>query len=104
MTQSGYKWLHEIQVVDDARPESLLFKIGSYAHAHGAHGVQHLRLTDLDPQTPADTAGRKVDSAIRIYDTVERKQYAAIAGEGTKTRWEVQGELIQFVDDQGALR
>src|SRR5687767_4934132 len=42
MTQTGYKWLHEIELEDDARPESLLFNIGSYARKHGADGVQHL--------------------------------------------------------------
>jgi hypothetical protein len=94
--------MHEIEVVDDARPESLLFKIGSYARELGADGVQHLELIDLDPQTPADTAGKKIDSTIRIAGALERKQYASIAGEGTKTRWEIHGELIQFVDLQGA--
>lgn len=102
MTQTGYKWLHEIEVVDDARPESLLFKIGSYARELGADGVQHLELIDLDPQTPADTAGKKIDSTIRIARAIDRKQYASIAGEGTKTRYEVRGELIKFIDTQGA--
>ena len=102
MTQSGYKWLHEIEVVDDARPESLLFKIGNYAHELGADGVQHLELIDLDPQTPADTAGKKIDSTIRIAQDIDRGNYAAIAGEGTKTRYEVRGELIKFADSQGA--
>src|SRR5687768_17122943 len=41
MTQTGYKWLHEIEIVDDARPDSLLFKVGSYARELGADGVQH---------------------------------------------------------------
>lgn len=102
MTQTGYKWLHEIEIVDDARPDSLLFKIGSYAHQLGADGVQHLELVDLDPQTPADTAGKQIDSAVRIERDLERKQYASIAGEGTETRYEIRGELIKFVDTQGA--
>jgi hypothetical protein len=101
MTQTGYKWLHEIEMVDDARPESLLFKIGSYAHELGADGVQHLELVDLDPQTPAETAQKKINSAINIEKDLEHRQYAAIAGEGTKTRYEVRGELIKFVA-QGA--
>jgi hypothetical protein len=101
MTQSGYKWLHEIEVMDDARPESLLFKVGSYARELGADGIQHVEIIDLNPQTPADTAGKKIDSTIRIAKAIERKQYASIAGEGTKTRYEVRGELIKFVD-QGA--
>jgi len=103
MTQSGYKWLHEIEVVDDARPESLLFKIGNYAHELGADGVQHLELIDLDPQTPADTAGKKIDSTINIARAIDKKQYGSIAGEGTKTRYEVHGELIKFAAPQGAL-
>lgn len=101
MTQTGYKWLHEIEVVDDARPESLLFKIGTYAHELGADGVQHLELIDLDPKTPADNASAKIDSAVRIERDLERKQYASIAGEGTKTRYEVRGELIKFVETPG---
>jgi hypothetical protein len=98
MTQSGYKWLHEVELVDDARPESLLFRIGDYARSLGADGVQHLQLIDLDPQTPADNANRKINSVIRMEKAIERKQYASIAGEGTKTYWEIRGELIQFVN------
>jgi len=102
MTQTGYKWFHEIEVVDDARPESLLFKIGSYAHELGADGVQHLELIDLDPQTPAEKAEKQFNSAVNIAHDVQKHQYAAIAGEGTKTRYEVRGELIKFVSP-GAL-
>jgi hypothetical protein len=102
MTQSGYKWLHEIQIVDDANPKSLLFKIGSYARELGADGVQHLQLIDLDPQTPADNANAKINTVISIADAIDKKQYAKIAGEGTETRYEVHGELIKFVDSQGA--
>ncbi|HEY5948736.1 MAG TPA: hypothetical protein VIV40_24765 [Kofleriaceae bacterium] len=103
MTQTGYKWLHEIEIIDDARPDSLLFKVGHYAHELGADGIQHFEIIDLDPQTPADTAGKKIDSTVRIAQDIDKKQYAAIAGEGTKTRYEVRGELIQFLDSQGAL-
>src|SRR5262245_16461073 len=99
MTQSGYKWFHEVEIVDDANPESLLFKIGSYARQHGADGVQHLSLVDLDPQTPAERAGKQIDSAVRISRAVQHGHYTSIAGEGTETRYEVSGELIQF---QGA--
>jgi hypothetical protein len=102
MTQSGYKWLHEIEIIDDANPNSLLFKVGNYARELGADGIQHFELIDLDPQTPADTAGKKIDSTINIAKAIERKQYASIAGEGTKTRYEVRGELIKFADSQGA--
>jgi hypothetical protein len=102
MTQSGYKWLHEIEIIDDANPRSLLFKVGRYARELGADGIQHFELIDLDPQTPADTAGKKIDSTIRIAQAIDKKQYASIAAEGTKTRYEVRGELIKFVDPQGA--
>lgn len=102
MTQSGYKWLHEIEIIDDARPDSLLFKVGSYARELGADGIQHFEIVDLDPQTPADTANKKIDSAINIADAIDKKQYARIAGEGTKTRYEVRGELIKFVATEGA--
>jgi len=102
MTQSGYKWLHEIEIIDDARPESLLFKVGAYARELGADGVQHFEIIDLNPQTPADTAGKKIDSTIRIANAIDKKQYAKIAGEGTQTRYEVRGELIKFVPSQGA--
>jgi len=96
MTQSGFKWMHEIEVVDDANPASLLFKIGSYAHEHGADGVQHLELIDLDPQTPADKVSKQIDSAVTIQREFSRGNYLAVAGEGTETRWEVRGELIKF--------
>jgi hypothetical protein len=102
LTQSGYKWFHEIQVVDDARPESLLFKVGSYARQLGADGVQRLEIIDLDPQTPADKLNNQINSAVRISNAVERGDYAQIAGEGTKTRYEVRGELITFIQE-GAL-
>lgn len=97
MTQTGYKWFHEVEIVDDANPASLLFKIGHYARAHGADGVQHLVLKDLDPQTPGDKAAKQIDSAVRINEAVAKGRYADIAGEGTKTRWEVRGELVQFI-------
>ncbi len=101
MTQTGYKWLHEIEVEDDARPDSLLFNIGSYARSLGADGIQHLRVIDLDPQTPAEVAEKKINSVVNIHNAIEKKQYASIAGEGTKTRWEVRGELVQFLQPQG---
>jgi hypothetical protein len=102
MTQSGYKWMHEIELEDDARPDSLLSNIGRYAHSLGADGVQHLKLVDLNPQTPADTATKKVDSVISMHDAIERKQYASAAAQGTETRWEIRGELVQFITPQGA--
>lgn len=76
MTQSGYKWMHEVELVDDAQPESLLFRIGDYARKLGAHGVQHLQVVDLNPQTPAETASKKIDSVVRMARALEKKQYA----------------------------
>jgi hypothetical protein len=96
LTQDGYKLFHELEVVEDANPSSLLFKIGSYARSLGADGVQHLELIDLDPQTPAETAGKQMNSAVRIHRDVKRGKPATIVGEGTKTRWEVRGELVRF--------
>jgi hypothetical protein len=95
MTQSGYKWFHELEVIEDADPRSLLFKIGSYARAHGAEGVQHLIVRDLNPQSPAEKVGNQIDSAVRIHQSA-RHDPLAIAGEGTETRWEIRGELIKF--------
>jgi hypothetical protein len=103
MTQSGFKWMHEVELEDDARPGSLLFNIGSYARSLGADGVQHLKLLDLDPQTPADTASKQIDTAIRIRDQVARKQVPTAAADGTATRWEIRGELVQFIPTQGVL-
>lgn len=97
MTQTGYKWFHEVEIVDDANPASLLFKIGEYARSKGADGVQHLVLVDLNPQTPGEKAAKQIDSAVRINKAVAEGRYADIAEQGTKTRWEVRGELVQFI-------
>jgi hypothetical protein len=98
MTQTGFKWMHEIELVEDSNPASLLYRIGEYARKHGANGVQHLQVIDLNPQTPAETGMQKVDSVIRMEQALRRKDYAAMANEGTETRWEIRGELIVIVD------
>jgi hypothetical protein len=98
MTQSGFKWMHEVELVEDANPASLLYRIGEYAQKNGANGVQHLQVIDLDPRTPAETGAAKIDSVIRMEKALARKDYAAMAKEGTETRWEIRGELIQIVD------
>ena len=103
MTQSGFKWMHEIEMVEDANPASLLYRIGEYAQKHGANGVQHLQLIDLEPQTPAENASAKVDSVIRMEKALARKDYAAMAKEGTETRWEIRGELIVVDRPEGEL-
>lgn len=93
MTQTGYKWFHEVEVVDDANPGSILYKAGSIAARNGAHGVQRLTLVDLDPQTPADKMEKQAESARRI---AEGK--SGIFDEGSETRWVVLGEMVQFLD------
>lgn len=100
LTQTGYRWFHEVEVNADAHPGSILYQVAHHAHAHGADGVQFLELVDTDPQTPSDRASKQVDSAVRIADAFDKGTLTAgdVAGEGTKTRWEVRGELIRFVD------
>jgi hypothetical protein len=98
MTQSGYRWFHEVEVVSDANPRSILYKIGRYAHEHGADGIQFLELIDLEPQSPGAKAVKQINSAVAISEAARRGDPAAIADEGSKTRWEVRGELIRFVD------
>jgi hypothetical protein len=102
MTQAGYKWFHEVQIVDDANPDSLLYKIGRYASSMGAQGVQNLELVDLQPQSDADRALKQINSAINIQRAARRGDYGAIAREGSETRWEVRGELVVFLDAPGA--
>lgn len=98
MTQSGYRWFHEVEVVSDANPGSILYKIARHAHHHGADGVQYLELVDLDPQTPGEKIGKQIESSVEIARAARRGDAAAIAGEGTETRWRVRGELIRFLD------
>lgn len=98
MTQTGFKWMHELELEEDANPASLLYRIGEYARSKGANGVQHLQVIDLDPRTPGEVGTQKVDSVIRTEKALREKNYAAVATEGTETRWEVRGELIVIVD------
>jgi hypothetical protein len=93
MTQTGYKWFHEVEVVDDANPGSILYKAGAVAANHGAQGVQRLVLVDLDPQTPAEVMQNQVKSAQRIAEGKSN-----IFEEGTETRWMILGEMVQFLD------
>jgi hypothetical protein len=93
MTQTGYKWFHEVEVVDDANPGSILYKAGAVASRHGAQGVQRLVLVDLDPQTPADVMQKQVESAQRIAEGKSN-----IFEEGSETRWMILGEMVQFLD------
>ena len=98
MTQEGYKWFHEVEVVEDANPSSILYRVGVLAREHGADGVQHLELVDMDPQTPGEKAKKQFDSSVRIAKAVDQGRPGDIAKEGTKTRWEVRGELVVFTD------
>lgn len=93
MTQTGYKWFHEVEVVDDANPGSILYKAGAVAAHHGAQGVQRLILVDLDPKTPAEVMEEQMKSAKRIAAGKSN-----IFEEGTETRWMILGEMVQFLD------
>lgn len=98
MTQTGYRWMHEVEVVSDANPRSILYKIAAEADRMGADGVQFLELVDLDPQSPGERTSKQIDSAVRLASKARRGSLTAgdVAGEGTKTRWEVRGELVRF--------
>ncbi len=97
MTQTGYRWMHEIEVVDDANPGSILYKLARHAHQHGASGIQFLELVDLKPQSPGEKAKKQLDSAVRIASK-PNLDVGDIASEGSKTRYEVRGELVRFLD------
>jgi len=93
MTQTGYKWMHEVEVVGDANPASILYKIGAFAASHGAQGIQNVILINLNPQTDYDKISKQVESIQRIESGESN-----IAEEGTKTRWEVRGEMVTFTN------
>jgi hypothetical protein len=94
------RWFHEVEVIDDANPGSVLYKIASEARALGADGVQFLELIDLKPQSPGEKVSRQIDSAVRLADKAQRGRLTPgdVASEGSETRWEVRGELVRFVD------
>ena len=100
MTQSGYRWFHEVEVVSDANPRSILYKIAREADRLGADGIQFLELVDLDPQSPGERTAKQIDSAVRLASKAQRGSLSAgdVAAEGTETRWEVRGELVQFTN------
>ncbi len=83
--------MHEVEVVGDANPASILFKIGQFASEHGATGIQGLELIDLNPQTDYDKVSKQIESVGKI-----QRGESGIAEEGTKTRWEVRGEMVVF--------
>ena len=91
LTQEGYKWMHEVEVVGDANPASILYKVAAFASEHGATGIQGLELIDLKPQTEYDKVSKQMESVGRI-----QRGESNIAEEGTKTRWVVRGEMVIF--------
>ena len=98
MTQSGYRWFYEVEVVTDANPASILFKVAQYARAHGADGVQRLELVDLKPQSDGERTAKQVQGVMRVADAAKRGQgMSQAAKEGEKTRWEVRREFVKFV-------
>ncbi|MBT8495858.1 MAG: hypothetical protein KJO07_22635, partial [Deltaproteobacteria bacterium] len=74
MTQTGYRWFYEVEVVTDANPASILFKVAQYARAHGADGVQRLELVDLKPQNDAERTSKQVQGIMRVADAAKRGQ------------------------------
>ena len=92
MTQTGYRWLHAVEVATDANPGSILYKLAVFAQSNGADGIQHLELIDLTPQNDYERVTKTVNSAVRIG----RGESSALE-EGEKTRWEIRGELVRFV-------
>lgn len=96
MTQTGYRWMHEVEVVADADPRAILTKIGLYAREHGADGVQHVELLDLDPQTEGDKRVKEINTAMNAVRQVRAHETPTALGEGTETRYQVKGELVVF--------
>ena len=96
LEQEGYRWLHEREVVSEANPESILYKIGKLAQDQGADGVQNLLVVDLNPQSPEETTAKQVMTAIRVIQQIASRQAPTALGEGTKTRYAVKGELVKF--------
>lgn len=97
MTQTGYRWFYEVEIVADANPASILFKVADYARQHGAQGVQQLTLIDLKPQSDGERTAKQVQGIIRVADAArEGRGIEQAASEGEETRWEVRGEFIRF--------
>jgi hypothetical protein len=97
MTQTGYRWFYEVELVTDANPASILFKVAQYARANGADGVQHLELVDLKPQSDGERTVKQVQGVMRVAEAAKRGQgLSQAANEGEETRWEVRGELVRL--------
>ncbi len=98
MTQKGYRWLHEQEVISEANPDSVLYRIGTYVRQQGADGIQHLILIDQNPQTSEEKTARQISTAIRIINQINRGEPPTALGEGTETKYMVKGELVKFLD------
>jgi hypothetical protein len=98
MTQEGYRWMHELEVVADADPNSILYKVGAFALGAGAHGVQRLVLVDEKPQTLAEKRMAQVDTALRFAEQMQSRRPPTAASEGTETRYSAKGELVRFLE------
>jgi hypothetical protein len=96
MRQQGYKWFHEVELVDDANPASILYRIGEYAREMGADGVQHLELRDLDPKSPAEVGAKQVDTFLNLGHQIQNRQTPTALGDGTRTYYLVKGELVKL--------
>jgi hypothetical protein len=96
MQQEGYKWLHEKEVIADADPDSVLYKLGQAARYEGAQGIQHLVLIDGNPQSPEEKTARQVATVIKILDAIANRRPPMALGDGTQTIYFVKGELVQF--------
>jgi len=105
MTQTGYRWFYEVELVSDANPASILYKVAMYARDNGADGVQNLELVDLKPQSPAERTQKQISGVMRVADAAKSGQgLNQAASEGEETRWEVRGEFVRFAGTQGAPR
>lgn len=100
MLQTGYKWMHEVEIITDSNPASILYQVAAYAHSQGADGVQHLVIIDENPQTPGEKGAQQVATMIRLIDQVRSNRVPTAAGEGTKTRYHVKGELVKFTEGE----
>ena len=98
MTQEGYRWLHENEVITEANPDSILYKIGAFVRGKGAEGIQHLVVIDANPQTSGEKTAKQIITAIKVVDQVRRGRAPTALSEGTRTKYLVRGELVKFTN------
>jgi len=98
MTQEGYRWLHENEVITEANPDSILYKVGAYVREKGAEGIQHLVVIDANPQTSGEKTAKQVITVIKVMDQVRRGEAPTALSEGTRTQYLVWGELVKFTN------